>query len=168
MFLNLIKDPSLYVLTGAVGINPVVQTIAPGGTVTAGALTYGSIESMRSEVLNSNPGAYARPGSNVTVAGITVFWSNHIPNSNQTGAAATGGTQDLLYAIGTDGQTYRYDYRNTVGLVWHSTAIGGLILQDIALETEWRMEYQAHAMLAKMLCGFNFLQPGSAFRLATA
>jgi hypothetical protein len=166
MFLNVIKDPTLYTFSGVAGTAPTLQLNAPTGT----SASYGSVEGWQSDAITLGGASWNRPGATIDIAGITVMWSNHIPNSDQSGA----GTADkflILNAMGAvtgANASYKKSYAATVGLVWHESAVACLMIRDISLETEWRMEYQSDAILAKMLTGFGYLRPGSCFRLQTS
>jgi hypothetical protein len=66
---------------------------------------------------------------------------------------------------GAGGNGYHADFRNTVGVIGHSSAVGVVKLMDLATEMEWKMEYQSWLFLAKMACGHGVLRPESMLEL---
>jgi hypothetical protein len=103
-------------------------------------------------------------GKVMEIAGIRVFKSNHIPSTNLS-ADATGQGASNNDVFGSNGVGYNGDFRNTVGVIGHPSAVGVVKLMDLATEMEWKMEYQSWLFLAKMACGHGVLRPESMLEL---
>lgn len=63
---------------------------------------------------------------------------------------------------------YRGDYSNTVGVIFHRSAVGTLKLLDLALEDVYQGEKQGTLMLAKYALGHGELDPRGAIELSKA
>lgn len=63
---------------------------------------------------------------------------------------------------------YRGNWANTVGLVWHKSAIGTLKLLDLSMESEYDIRRQGTLMLAKYALGHGALRAGAAIELSKA
>lgn len=100
---------------------------------------------------------YAGQGSLATgdfprIFGFQVVETIHLPNTN----ISTGPTK------------YQIDARNTTALCLHKSALGTVKLRDLATEMDWKSEYQAWLMLAKVLCGSDYLRPEACYHIRTA
>lgn len=114
-------------------------------------------------------------GRVMDIAGIRVYKSNHIPTTNLSavstglGAAVNDPFAGSLAFDGdydvAGGNGYNSDFRNTVGVIGHGSAVGVVKLMDLATEMEWKMEYQSWLFLAKMACGHGVLRPESMLEL---
>lgn len=89
------------------------------------------------------------------VNGITIKKSNHIPSTN------------LAQVTGTN-NTYHGDFTNTVGLVFHKSAVGTVKLLDLALESEYDIRRQGTLFVAKYAMGHGILRPECAVELKKA
>lgn len=85
------------------------------------------------------------------VAGIKIVKSNHTPGVGDN--------------ITTGPAKYQDDYTQTRGVAMHKSAIGTVKLRDISLEMEWKPEYQATFIVAKMLVGHDWLRAESCARI---
>ena len=105
-------------------------------------------------------------GSIPQIAGITIYKSNNIPSTDLTSATGTnsgdaGSSNDLFAA--TDG--YDGDFRNSLGIVGHSAAVGTVKLLDLATESEYQIERQGTLFVAKYAMGHGILRPECAIEL---
>lgn len=155
MYYNLIKDPNTTQLAGSMASTGSTYAVASNGFP------------LLDQRLEGSNGSYAK-GVIYQVAGIRIFSSNHIPSTNiantdaffgNTGAGANGAS--------ARGNTYYGDFSKTKGVVFHKSALGVLKLKDISLESEYRLEYQGTAMVARLIVGMGPLRPESAVELAT-
>jgi len=95
-------------------------------------------------------GSYA-DGTIVKVAGITLVKSNNIPQTDLSAATYHG-----------------VNAATTMGLVWTPSAIGTVKLMDLALESEYLIDYQGTLMIAKYAMGHGWLRPNGCIELKTA
>lgn len=145
MFYNLIRDPS-------------TTSIA---TANGSAITTSGYPLLSRDLEGANgsfSGARLRE-----VAGFTILVSNHIPVTNIASNDAFFGTT----AASANGNVYYGDFSKTLGVAFHRSAIGVVQLRDIALEAEYKIEYQGTLMVAKMVTGMGILRPECAIELAT-
>lgn len=148
MYYNMIRDPA-------------VSIAATSPTVTQATVGY--------PLLNSNlsPGnGHFAKAELAICAGFRVMVSNHIPDSNILSSDAFFGTGSG--GASETGNVYYGDFSATAGVAFHSSAIGRLNLIGMSVESEWRLEYQAWATVAKMAMGAGILRPESSVELATA
>ena len=98
------------------------------------------------------------------IAGITIYKSNHIPSTNLSGTS-TGDGEANNDVFGSDGVGYNGDFRNTLGIVSHSAAVGTVKLLDLATESEYQIERQGTLFVAKYAMGHGVLRPECAIEL---
>ena len=98
------------------------------------------------------------------IAGITIYKSNHIPSTNLSGTS-TGDGEANNDVFGGDGVGYNGDFRNTLGIVSHSAAVGTVKLLDLATESEYQIERQGTLFVAKYAMGHGVLRPECAIEL---
>lgn len=108
-------------------------------------------------------------GSIVEIAGIRVFKSNHIPNTNESSATnvhnASGVKNDIF---GTNGVGYGgANFSTTEGIVFQTEAVGTVKLMDLAVETDYITERLGTLMLAKYAMGHDVLREECCFELIT-
>lgn len=60
---------------------------------------------------------------------------------------------------GSEGNSYVLDTTNYWGFAWHPSALGAVRVQDLTFEAEYKMEFQAHLMIAKYIMGMGVLRP---------
>jgi len=99
-----------------------------------------------------------RSGKVFEIAGIEIIKTNHLPNS----------AVDAPSAAEADLSKYAGDFTNTAGLVMHKSAVGTVKLMDLALESEYLIEYQGTLMVAKYAMGHDILRPESAVEISAA
>jgi hypothetical protein len=88
--------------------------------------------------------------------GMTLVKSNNIPSTN---IATT------LGATGTKNEYGGEQFTDTVGFCFHKGAVGTLMLKGLMTEMEYKIEYQADLMLAKIAVGHGLLYPGAVVEL---
>lgn len=89
------------------------------------------------------------------VAGINIVKSNNVPSS--VIAAETGAAN-----------TYNGTFTNTVGLLFHKSAIGTVELLSLGMEKEYSVRHQSTFALAKMAVGHGILRPEAAVEFVKA
>jgi hypothetical protein len=100
------------------------------------------------------------PGGNGSVAegkvfrlfGTELVKTNHLPMSNVT----TGPTK------------YQGNFANTAAIVAHKSAAGTVELMGLAVEMEYKIEYQGTLLVARYAVGHGALRPESAVEIRTA
>lgn len=169
MYYNLIKDPSLYVLSTLATPNAteVGSITGPFG----GAATLGDVTGTQTHVgiaaagfpqLQYGNGSWSQ-GKAPMVAGIMVLKSNNVPSTRIL-------SSDLFYGsdpggLSENGNTYYGDFDETLGVVITRDAIGAVQLQGLGVEVEWKSEYQGWLTIAKMAVGIGILRPECAVEL---
>ena len=155
---NVPADDRFAVLTPAAYYSVVA---AAGGTDTASA------------VMNRDFGGTGdiSTGSLVSVAGIRVLMSNHIPTANETSGAdsafeSSSIANDVFAAsgVGYGG----LNFTNTIGVAFQRTGLATVKLLDLALETDYLVQNQGTLMVAKYAMGHNFLRPECCYHLKSA
>lgn len=89
------------------------------------------------------------------VGDVRIVKSNHVPNS-------------VITAVAGENNTYNGTFTNTVGVVFHRTAVGTVKLMDLAVESEYEIRRQGHLFVAKYAMGHGILRPEAAVELKTA
>lgn len=116
------------------------------------------------KVTNANAvGSYV-DGSVVKVANVTIVKSNNLNFGTNQSAAGV----DAEYSGVNAANSYRGDFTNTVGIVFHKNAAGTVKLLDLAVESEYKIELQGTFMVAKYAMGHGILRPECAVELKTA
>lgn len=105
------------------------------------------------------------------LAGIEIYSSNHVPQTNMT--SDTADTQDGSSLINNDvfgasGVGYNSDFRRTKGFISHKAAVGTVKLMDLATEMEYKIELQADLFVAKYAMGHGVLRPECAIEIANS
>lgn len=100
-------------------------------------------------------GSYAE-GKVYKVAGVELVKTNQIPSANEA-------SQDS-----GDKNGYNGNYTDTVAVVAHRSAVGTVKLLDLAFESEYKMELQGTAMVAKYAVGHGELRPECAVEISKA
>ena len=98
------------------------------------------------------------------IAGISVFKSNHIPSTDLS-AVSTGDGSSANDVFKTGGVGYNGDFRNSLGIISHSAAVGTVKLLDLATESEYQIERQGTLFVAKYAMGHGVLRPECAIEL---
>jgi len=155
---NVPADDRFAVLTPAAYYSVVA---AAGGTDTASA------------VMNRDFGGTGdiSTGSLVSVAGIRVLMSNHIPTANEGSGDDTvfESTSIANDVFGSGGVGYGgLNFANTIGIAFQRTGLATVKLLDLALETDYLVQNQGTLMVAKYAMGHNFLRPECCYHLKSA
>jgi hypothetical protein len=98
------------------------------------------------------------------IAGIDIYKSTNIPTANLS-AVATGDGAASNDVFGGSGSGYNGDFRNTVGIVAHPSAVGTVKLLDLATESEYQIERQGTLFVAKYAMGHGILRGECALEL---
>jgi len=98
------------------------------------------------------------------IAGISIYKSNHIPSTDLS-AVSSGDGASNNDVFGVSGIGYNGDFRNSVGIVSHSAAVGTVKLLDLATESEYQIERQGTLFVAKYAMGHGILRPECAIEL---
>jgi len=111
-------------------------------------------------------------GEILSVAGIRIMKSNHLPSGNETSPAAdnvhaASGVKNDVTGTANDGYS-GLDYSATRGIVFHREAIGTVKLMDLSLESEYQMDRLGTLMLAKYAMGHNVLREECCYELTNA
>ena len=103
-------------------------------------------------------------GSIPQIAGISIYKSNHIPSTDLSAVSSgDGGSNNDVFAA--NGVGYNGDFRNSLGIVSHSAAVGTVKLLDLATESEYQIERQGTLFVAKYAMGHGVLRPECAIEL---
>jgi len=105
-------------------------------------------------------------GSIAQVAGINIFKSTHIPSTDLSAVSTGDGSSDNDVFAG-NGEGYNGDFRNSLGIVGHSAAVGTVKLLDLATESEYQIERQGTLFVAKYAMGHGILRPECAIELVS-
>jgi len=105
-------------------------------------------------------------GSIAQVAGINIYKSTHIPSTDLS-AVTTGDGASSNDVFGGNGVGYNGDFRNSLGIVGHSAAVGTVKLLDLATESEYQIERQGTLFVAKYAMGHGILRPECAIELVS-
>jgi len=103
-------------------------------------------------------------GSIPQIAGINIYKSNHIPSTDLS-AVSSGDGEAANDVFGVSGVGYNGDFRNSLGIVSHSAAVGTVKLLDLATESEYQIERQGTLFVAKYAMGHGVLRPECAIEL---
>tara|TARA_R100000700_G_C3178669_1_gene154561 strand:- start:2757 stop:3812 length:1056 start_codon:yes stop_codon:yes gene_type:complete len=98
------------------------------------------------------------------VAGIDIYKSTNIPSADLS-STATGDGAASNDVFGGSGSGYNGDFRNTVGIVAHPSAVGTVKLLDLATESEYQIERQGTLFVAKYAMGHGILRGECALEL---
>jgi len=98
------------------------------------------------------------------IAGISIYKSNHIPATDLS-STSTGDGAASNDVFGGNGVGYNGDFRNSLGIVSHSAAVGTVKLLDLATESEYQIERQGTLFVAKYAMGHGVLRPECAIEL---
>lgn len=110
-------------------------------------------------------------GEVLSVAGIRIMKSNHLPSANEssTASALHGATGIKNDVTGTANDGYSgINYTTTRGIVFHKEAVGTVKLMDLSLESEYIMERLGTLMLAKYAMGHNILREECCYELTAS
>lgn len=102
-------------------------------------------------------GSYS-DGTVTKIAGITILKSPDVPSTDTSAAVGGGDNTDPNFYYGVDAS-------KTVGLIWHSSAVGTVRLDGLKVEQESSVRYQGDLIVAKYAVGHGVLRPESAIEL---
>lgn len=97
-------------------------------------------------------GSYSQ-GTIETLAGISIVKSNHVPNSDESAAAAVR-------------TKYRGNFANTAISVMHRSAVGTVKLMDLSMQSEYLTAHQATLLVARYAVGHGQLRPECSIEIA--
>lgn len=100
-------------------------------------------------------------GQVVSVSGIRILKSNHLPTANESSAQSTlfGSDQIKNDVSGTANTGYSgINFTNNRGIVFHREGLATVKLMDLSVESEYVMERMGTLMLAKYAMGHNVLR----------
>ena len=172
MFYNLIRDPSVQLLysptTTTIQYAASVPATALAGTLAQGAASGLAMETSYPMVQQGLADWSKGTIRGAAVAGFTVLVSNHLPNGVNIASsdAFFGNTASTM--AGFNGNVYHGDFTNTRGVCFHKSALGVVKLRDLAVETDYKIEYQGNLLVAKLMCGMGKLRPEAAVELKIA
>lgn len=88
-----------------------------------------------------------------SIGGVRLVKTNHLPNGQ---------------VINTGPTAYQGDFTDSVGVVWHRSAIGTVKLIDLATEMGYDIRRQGTLVVAKLAVGHGVLRPESSVELVNA
>ena len=99
-------------------------------------------------------------GNIMSVAGIRILKSNHIPQTNETGATNVHNSSlinnDVFEGSGVGYGSFNFS--NMIGIGFQTEAVGTVKLLDLAMESEYYMERLGTLLLAKYAMGHGILR----------
>lgn len=133
------------------GLKVIMTNNMPSTSVAADSAARNTVHVRGDCIDNANLGT-AAPTADLSL-GTTSWWSAVPDTAVDTGATLSG---------------YAVNMTNTYALGFQKSAVGTVKLLDIALESEYRMDLQAHLFVAKYAMGHNVLRPECAYELRLA
>lgn len=105
-------------------------------------------------------------GQIVEIAGIRVFKSNHIPQTNETAANIHSDAGVKNDVFGSNGVGYgQANFSTTQGIVFQTEGVGTVKLMDLSVESDYITERLGTLMLAKYAMGHDVLREECCFEL---
>ena len=100
-------------------------------------------------------------GMIMSIAGIRILKSNHIPTTDEATTAVAphndGGVQNDVFA--GDGTGYgAFNFARSKGIIFQREAVGTVKLLDLGIESEYQIERQGTLMVAKYAMGHGVLR----------
>lgn len=174
MFYNLIRDPSVQLLYTQsltnlrINMTPDLAAAGTNAQLSAVAGSQAGIQSNYPMIQQGLADWGQGTIRGAAVAGFTVLVSNHLPNGLNIASndAFFGNTAATM--AGYNGNVYHGDFTNTRGVCFHRSALGVVKLRDLAVETDYKIEYQGNLLVAKLMCGMGKLRPEAAVELKVA
>lgn len=105
-------------------------------------------------------------GNIVSVAGIRILKSNHIPTGDESSDALLSSPQVRNDLFGAD-TGYGVNASGVEGLVFQSEGVGTVKLLDLAMESEYFMERLGTMLMAKYAMGHGILREECCYALKT-
>jgi hypothetical protein len=119
-------------------------------------LVQGNFDAINRDYGNDGNGSVAQ-GNIVSVCGIRVLKSNHVPNTNESSDPLLASAQVNNDPFNS-GQGYGAAFGLTCGLIFQTEAAGTVKLMDLAMESEYFMERLGTLMMAKYAMGHDVLR----------
>lgn len=94
-------------------------------------------------------------GKVFAISDVAIHKSNHVPTA-------------VISADALENNTYSGTFTNTIGVVFHRSAVGTVKLLDLAIESEYDIRRQGTLMLGKYAMGHGILRPESSVELLKA
>jgi len=118
---------------------------------------------------NEGNGSVANPGEMISVAGIRVMKSNHLPGADESSTDdPLAGAPGVMNDVAASGKGYSgLDFTVTEGIAFQSEGVGTVKLMDLAMESEYSVERQGNLMLAKYAMGHGILREECCFEIVT-
>ena len=118
---------------------------------------------------NEGNGSVANPGEMISVAGIRVMKSNHLPSADESSTDdVQAGAPGVMNDVGGAGKGYSgLDFSVTEGIAFQSEGVGTVKLMDLAMESEYSVERQGNLLLAKYAMGHGILREECCFEIIT-
>jgi hypothetical protein len=116
----------------------------------------------------NDPNGSIAKGDVLSVAGIRILKSNHLPSANESSSPdALHGASNVKNDVSgaADAGYSSLNYTTTRGIVFHREAVGTVKLMDLSLESEYIMERLGTLMLAKYAMGHNVLREECCYEL---
>ena len=109
---------------------------------------------------NPNGNGSLAAGDIVSVAGVRLLKSNHIPNTNEAASpdATLGSSLINNDLFGTDTGYSSQNFANVQGCIFQTEGVGTVKLLDLAMESEYYMERLGTMLLAKYAMGHGVLR----------
>ena len=99
-------------------------------------------------------GSYAA-GNIMRISGVVIVKTINLPSTNIVAGVDAGNGFN----------SYAGDFTNTVGLIWHESAVGTVKLMDMSTEEEYSARHQGNLLLAKYAVGHGILRPEAAVEI---
>lgn len=100
------------------------------------------------------------------IAGINIFKTNMLPNSNLTATGdAHSGTANTLSTAPVH-TNHAVDARKTIGLIWTPECVGNVVRQGLATKMSEELTHLGQLNVSYMLCGAGVLRPECAIELS--
>lgn len=106
---------------------------------------------------NSRANGEFADGTVLKVAGFQLHVSTRVNTLGNIAGNLLGAVND-----------YTGDFSTSVALLLHESGVGALSSVDMQVESEYKIEYQSHCMVAKKICGLNYLRPEALIEVKTA
>ena len=121
---------------------------------------------------NTESNGSVASGTVMSVGGIRLFKSNHVPTANESSSqdaihGSDGVKNDVIVAGDNKGYS-GLNYTATRGIVFQREALATVKLLDLSLETDYITERMGTLMLAKYAMGHNVLREEACFELTAA
>ena len=117
---------------------------------------------------NEGNGSVANPGEVISVAGIRVLKSNHLPprvNENASPDALHGHAGIMNDTAGATTGYSGTNFADNKGCIFQSEGVGTVKLMDLAVETDYSVERQGTLLVAKYAMGHGILRNECCFEI---